>query len=90
MRLARFAPEIVGERRRSMFRIHPDVRFSKDKSPSKTHAAAGSTTGTGAGPSGRRPWAAAPALVSGFPHVRAEYRPVAAPRYTQLFSTSER
>ena len=33
------APEIVGERRRSMFRIHRDVRFSKDKSPYKTNAA---------------------------------------------------
>jgi len=37
VRLARFAPEIVGERR-SMFRIYRDVRFSKDKSPYKTHA----------------------------------------------------
>ena len=34
-----FAPEIVGEPKRSMFRIHRDVRFSKDKSPYKTHAA---------------------------------------------------
>ncbi|MGZ8412135.1 MAG: DUF2461 domain-containing protein [Gemmatirosa sp.] len=33
------APEIVGERRRSMFRIHRDVRFAKDKSPYKTNAA---------------------------------------------------
>jgi uncharacterized protein (TIGR02453 family) len=37
--LARFAPEIVGDPRRSVFRIHRDVRFSKDKSPYKTHAA---------------------------------------------------
>jgi len=36
---ARFAPEIVGDPRRSMFRIHRDVRFSTDKSPYKTHAA---------------------------------------------------
>lgn len=39
LRLARFAPEIVGEPRRSLFRIHRDVRFSKDKSPYKTNAA---------------------------------------------------
>jgi uncharacterized protein (TIGR02453 family) len=37
--LARVAPEIVGDPRRSVFRIHRDVRFSKDKSPYKTHAA---------------------------------------------------
>jgi uncharacterized protein (TIGR02453 family) len=37
--LARFAPEIVGDPRRSIFRIHRDVRFSRDKSPYKTHAA---------------------------------------------------
>lgn len=34
-----FAPEITGDPRRSIFRIHRDVRFSKDKSPYKTHAA---------------------------------------------------
>lgn len=38
-RLAVVAPEIVGDRKRSIFRIHRDVRFSKDKSPYKTHAA---------------------------------------------------
>jgi uncharacterized protein (TIGR02453 family) len=38
-RLGRFAPEIVGEPKRSMFRIHRDVRFSSDKSPYKAHAA---------------------------------------------------
>jgi len=37
--LAGFAPEIIGSPRRSMFRIYRDVRFSKDKSPYKTHAA---------------------------------------------------
>lgn len=37
--LARIAPEIVGDPRRSLFRIHRDVRFSKDKSPYKTNAA---------------------------------------------------
>lgn len=36
---ARFAPEITGNPRRSLFRIYRDVRFSKDKSPYKTHAA---------------------------------------------------
>jgi len=39
VRLAGFAPEITGDPKRSMFRIHRDVRFSKDKSPYKTHAA---------------------------------------------------
>jgi uncharacterized protein (TIGR02453 family) len=38
VRLARFAPEIIGDPKRSMFRIYRDVRFSKDKSPYKTHA----------------------------------------------------
>jgi len=38
-RFGRFAPEITGDPRRSMFRIHRDVRFSRDKSPYKTHAA---------------------------------------------------
>ncbi|MEO8031976.1 MAG: TIGR02453 family protein [Gemmatimonadota bacterium] len=38
VRLARFAPEIIGDPRRSLFRIHRDVRFSKDKSPYKTNA----------------------------------------------------
>jgi uncharacterized protein (TIGR02453 family) len=39
VRLARFAPELGGDPRRSVFRIHRDVRFSKDKSPYKTNAA---------------------------------------------------
>jgi len=39
VRFARFAPEIVGDPRRGMFRIHRDIRFSRDKSPYKTHAA---------------------------------------------------
>lgn len=39
VRFARFAPEFVGDPRRSIFRIYRDVRFSKDKSPYKTHAA---------------------------------------------------
>ncbi len=38
-RMRTFAPEIGGDPRRSMFRIHRDIRFSKDKSPYKTHAA---------------------------------------------------
>lgn len=40
VRLAEFAPEIIGSPKKSMFRIYRDVRFSKDKSPYKTHAAA--------------------------------------------------
>lgn len=39
VRLARIAPEIVGDPKRSVFRIYRDIRFSKDKSPYKTHAA---------------------------------------------------
>lgn len=39
MRFRGFAPEIGGDPKRSVFRIHRDVRFSKDKSPYKTHAA---------------------------------------------------
>src|SRR5688572_3049764 len=38
-RLGQVAPEIVGDRKRSVFRIHRDVRFSKDKRPYKTNAA---------------------------------------------------
>jgi uncharacterized protein (TIGR02453 family) len=40
VRLATMAPEIVGDPRRSIFRIHRDVRFSNDKRPYKTSAAA--------------------------------------------------
>ncbi len=39
-RFGEIAPEIVGNAKRSIFRIHRDVRFSKDKSPYKTNAAA--------------------------------------------------
>lgn len=39
VRLARLAPELTGDPRRSVFRIHRDVRFSRDKSPYKTNAA---------------------------------------------------
>jgi uncharacterized protein (TIGR02453 family) len=38
-RLATFAPEITGTAKGSMFRIHRDIRFSKNKSPYKTNAA---------------------------------------------------
>ena len=38
VRFARFAPEIVGDLKRSPFRIYRDIRFSADKSPYKTHA----------------------------------------------------
>lgn len=38
VRLARFAPEITGDPKRSMFRIYRDIRFSRDKSPYKTNA----------------------------------------------------
>lgn len=39
VRFARAAPEITGDPKRSMFRIYRDIRFSKDKSPYKVHAA---------------------------------------------------
>lgn len=39
VRLATLAPEIGGSPKRSIFRIYRDVRFSKDKSPYKTHVA---------------------------------------------------
>lgn len=47
----RFAPEVEVHPKRSLFRIYRDVRFSKDKSPYKTHVAAhfvprGKTKGT--------------------------------------------
>lgn len=38
VRFARFAPEITGDPKRSMFRIYRDIRFSRDKSPYKTNA----------------------------------------------------
>jgi uncharacterized protein (TIGR02453 family) len=37
--LATIAPEIIGSPKKSAFRIHRDVRFSKDKRPYKTHVA---------------------------------------------------
>lgn len=39
IRFAKLAPEFVAPRKHALFRIHRDVRFSKDKSPYKTHAA---------------------------------------------------
>jgi len=39
-KLGSIAAEIVGDPKRSMFRIHRDVRFSKNKSPYKTNAGA--------------------------------------------------
>ena len=38
-RMTKFAPEMTGDAKRSMFRINRDIRFSKDKSPYKTNAA---------------------------------------------------
>jgi len=37
VRMAAFAPEMTGDPKRSIFRIHRDVRFSADKSPYKTN-----------------------------------------------------
>ena len=38
-RFSSFAPEMVGDPKRSMFRINRDIRFSSDKSPYKSHVA---------------------------------------------------
>ena len=39
LRMKVFAPEMMGDPKRSIFRLYRDVRFSKDKSPYKTHVA---------------------------------------------------
>jgi uncharacterized protein (TIGR02453 family) len=39
LRFRRFAPEMTGDPKRSMFRINRDTRFSRDKSPYKSHVA---------------------------------------------------
>ncbi len=39
VRFAELAPEFVGDPKTSLFRIYRDIRFSKDKSPYKSHAA---------------------------------------------------
>ena len=59
VRLAGIAPEISGDPRRSLFRIHRDIRFSADKSPYKTWAACqfyhqDAGRGRGTGRPGRR------------------------------------
>ena len=38
--LPSFAPELIADARRSLYRIYRDTRFSEDKSPLKTHVAA--------------------------------------------------
>ena len=37
-RFPKFAPEMTGDPKRSIFRINRDIRFSRDKSPYKTNA----------------------------------------------------
>ena len=53
LRLAGIAPEIVGDPKRSVFRIYRDVRFSADKSPYKKHAACWFFHGEGSSKVGR-------------------------------------
>jgi uncharacterized protein (TIGR02453 family) len=53
LRFARFAPEMVGDPKRSVFRLHRDIRFSNDKSPYKTHAACWFFHGGGSSKVGR-------------------------------------
>jgi uncharacterized protein (TIGR02453 family) len=52
-RFSEFAPEFVGDPKRSIFRINRDIRFSSDKSPYKTHAAAWFFHGDGSSKVGR-------------------------------------
>jgi uncharacterized protein (TIGR02453 family) len=53
LRLGTFAPEFVGDPKRSVFRINRDIRFSRDKSPYKTHAACWFFHGDGSSKVGR-------------------------------------
>ena len=53
LRFGRFAPEFVGDPKRSVFRLHRDIRFSRDKSPYKTHAACWFFHGGGSSKVGR-------------------------------------
>ena len=53
MRFAEFAPEFVGDPKRSVFRLNRDIRFSSDKSPYKTHAACWFFHGAGSSKVGR-------------------------------------
>src|SRR2546430_15510276 len=54
VRLARLAPEIIGDPKRSLFRIYRDIRFSADKSPYKNHPACRIYLLDGAAAPGRR------------------------------------
>src|SRR5258706_173838 len=53
LRLAKVAPEMVGDPKRSVFRINRDIRFAKDKSPYKIHAACWFFHGGGSSKVGR-------------------------------------
>jgi uncharacterized protein (TIGR02453 family) len=53
LRFGRTAPEFVGDPKRSLFRLHRDIRFSRDKSPYKTHAACWFFHGGGSSKVGR-------------------------------------
>lgn len=53
LRMSAFAPEMVGDPKRSIFRPYRDVRFSSDKSPYKTHAACWFYHGDGSSKVGR-------------------------------------
>jgi uncharacterized protein (TIGR02453 family) len=53
LRLSVFAPEIMGDPKRSVFRLNRDIRFSSDKSPYKTHAACWFFHGRGSAKVGR-------------------------------------
>ena len=53
LRFSEFAPEIMGDPKRSIFRLNRDIRFSSDKSPYKTHAACWFFHGDGSSKVGR-------------------------------------
>jgi uncharacterized protein (TIGR02453 family) len=53
LRLAGFAPEIIGDPKRSVFRQYRDIRFSSDKSPYKTNTACWFFHGDGSSKVGR-------------------------------------
>src|SRR5438309_10883781 len=53
VRLARLAPAIVGDAKRSVLRLYRDIRFSARTSPYKTHATCRFHRRRGSRPAGR-------------------------------------
>ena len=63
--LRTFAPELIADPKVSLFLVYRDTRFSSDKTPYKTHAAARFPLGP--------PDASAPTLVAGSPRLAVTY-----------------